>query len=71
MWRNRSQPMLESPEIPVPHRTEEQVMIHDTETALRLARQRERELIAEAERERQVRNAREKRGGRSPDRDGR
>ena len=46
-------------------------MIHDAETALRLARQRERELIQEAERERQARNARDKRGGRSPDRNSR
>ena len=46
-------------------------MIHDAETALRLARQRERELIEEADRDRLAKSAREKRSGRSPDRNGR
>ena len=46
-------------------------MIYDADTALRLARQRERELIAEADRERLAKAARRERGGRSPDRNGR
>jgi hypothetical protein len=46
-------------------------MIQDAEFTRQLAHQRERELIAEANRERLAKSARDERRGRSPDRKGR
>jgi hypothetical protein len=46
-------------------------MIQDAEINRQLARQREHELIAEANRERMAKSVRDERRGRSPDRKGR
>jgi hypothetical protein len=57
MWRPRRNPMLEIPQEGASR--QEKAMFNDPETTLALARQRERELIAQAEQQRHAKAARE------------